>query len=103
MNFQTSNTLQTAWSSKEVFVIRDLISNYESIWQPTEDEKRRETAVRRVLMRVLSNSAPTAPKAAGDLKAWVYVNDRSTCYQVAVSITLKTIILNTPLCSRFHY
>lgn len=82
---QTSNALQTAWSSKEVYVVRDLIQQYEAIWEPNDNEKRREAAVRRVLLRVLSNSAPAAPKAAGDLKAWVCVKDRSTCFQVAVS------------------
>lgn len=81
----TSDLLQTAWSSKEVFVIRELIANYESIWQPNESEKRREAAVRSVLMRVMSNAAPAAPKAAGDLKAWVYVHDHNTCHQVALT------------------
>ncbi|KAJ0184039.1 hypothetical protein K1T71_000462 [Dendrolimus kikuchii] len=96
----TSNTLQTAWSSKEVFVIRDLIANYEAIWQPTEDEKRREAAVRRILMRVLSNSAPTAPKAAGDLKAWVYVNDRNTCCQVALNPNKSCADVCIELCEK---
>lgn len=68
-----------------MFVVRDLIANFESIWEPTEAEKRREAAVRRVIMRVLSNSAPAAPKAAGDLRTWVYVHDKSTCYQITVS------------------
>ncbi|XP_063633158.1 arf-GAP with Rho-GAP domain, ANK repeat and PH domain-containing protein 2 [Cydia splendana] len=81
----TSNTLNTSWYSKEVYVVRDLIANYEAVWEPTEAEKRREGAVRRVLMRVLSNRAPSAPKAAGDLKAWIYVKDRTTCYQVSLT------------------
>ncbi|KAJ8736874.1 hypothetical protein PYW07_000145 [Mythimna separata] len=81
----TSNTLQTAWSTKEVYVVRDLIGNFEKIWEPTEAEKRREAAVRRIIMRVLSNSSPTAPKAAGDLRAWVYVHDKSTCYQITLT------------------
>lgn len=81
---QANTALQTAWSAKEVFVVRDLIAHFEAIWEPTEVEKRREVAIRRVLMRVMSNTAPTAPKAAGDLRAWLYVHDRSTCYQVAV-------------------
>lgn len=83
--FQTSNSLQTAWSSKEVFVVRDLIANFEAIWEPTESERRREAAVRGVIMRVLNNTAPPQPKAAGDLKAWIYVHDRTTCHQVTVS------------------
>ncbi|KAJ2954191.1 hypothetical protein O0L34_g2427 [Tuta absoluta] len=81
----TSNSLHTAWSSKEVFVVRELIANYEAVWEPTEAETRREAAIRRVLMRVLSNQAPSAPRAAGDLRAWVYVRDRSTCHQVALT------------------
>lgn len=67
-------------------MIRDLIANYNDIWEPTEAEVRREAAIRRVLLRVLSNTAATPPKAAGDLKAWIYVHDRNTCHQVAVSV-----------------
>ncbi|KAL0902177.1 hypothetical protein ABMA27_000113 [Loxostege sticticalis] len=81
----TSDTLQTAWSTKEVFVVRDLIANFEAIWEPTDAEKRREAAVRRVLMTVLGNVAPAPKKAAGDLRAWVYVKDRSTCHQVTLT------------------
>ncbi|XP_047524117.1 arf-GAP with Rho-GAP domain, ANK repeat and PH domain-containing protein 2 [Pieris napi] len=81
----TSQTLQTAWSAKEQYVVRDLIANYEEVWEPTESETRREAAIRRVLMRVLSNTAPAPPKAAGDLRAWIYVNDRNTCHQIALT------------------
>ncbi|KAI5640870.1 rhoGAP domain-containing protein [Phthorimaea operculella] len=81
----TSNSLQAAWSSKEVYVVRELIASYEAVWEPTEVETRREAAIRRILMRVLSNQAPSAPRAAGDLRAWVYVHDRNTCYQVALT------------------
>ncbi|XP_075990835.1 rhoGAP_ARAP and RA_ARAPs domain-containing protein RhoGAP15B [Anticarsia gemmatalis] len=81
----TSNTLQTAWSSKEMFVVRDLIANFEAIWEPTETERRREAAVRRVITKILSNAAPAPPKAAGDLRAWVYVHDRGTCIQVTLT------------------
>lgn len=75
------------WSVKEILVIHDLISQYETIWKPSEDEKKLETDIRNVLMRVLSQFPPTSPKAAGDLKAWVYVNDRDTCFHVALSPT----------------
>ncbi|CAK1554623.1 unnamed protein product [Leptosia nina] len=81
----TSQTLQTAWSAKEQYVVRDLIANFEAIWEPTETEIRREAAIRRVLMRVLSNTAPAPPKAAGDLRAWIYINDRNTCHHVALT------------------
>lgn len=80
---QTSDVLPVAWSSKEVFVIRELIAHFVSVWQPTEAELRREEAVRRVLRGVASHASPASP--AGDLKAWLYVHDRSTHYQVTVS------------------
>lgn len=96
----TSNTLQTAWSAKEVFVVRDLIANFESIWEPTEAEKRREAAVRRVIMRVLSNSAPAAPKAAGDLRTWVYVHDKSTCYQITLTPNKTSSDVCIELCEK---
>ncbi|XP_047040592.1 arf-GAP with Rho-GAP domain, ANK repeat and PH domain-containing protein 2 [Helicoverpa zea] len=96
----TSNTLQTAWSTKEVFVVRDLIANFESIWEPTEAEKRREAAVRRVIMRVLSNSAPTAPKAAGDLRTWVYVLDKSTCHQITLTPNKTSSDICIELCEK---
>ncbi|KAF9817206.1 hypothetical protein SFRURICE_013994, partial [Spodoptera frugiperda] len=96
----TSNTLQTAWSTKEVFVVRDLIANFESIWEPTEAEKRREAAVRRVIMRVLSNSAPAAPKAAGDLRTWVYVHDKSTCYQITLTPNKTSSDVCIELCEK---
>ncbi|VVC99770.1 unnamed protein product [Leptidea sinapis] len=51
----TSQTLQTAWSAKEQYVVRDMISNYEDIWEPTEVETRREAAIRRILMRLTPN------------------------------------------------
>ncbi|XP_004932886.2 arf-GAP with Rho-GAP domain, ANK repeat and PH domain-containing protein 2 [Bombyx mandarina] len=96
----TSNNLQTAWSSKEVLVVRDLIANFEAIWEPTEAEKRREAAVRRVLMRVLSNSAPAPHRAAGDLKAWIHVNDRSQCYQVALTPNKTSSDVCIELCEK---
>ncbi|XP_063837365.1 arf-GAP with Rho-GAP domain, ANK repeat and PH domain-containing protein 2 isoform X2 [Ostrinia nubilalis] len=81
----TSDKLQTAWSTREVFVVRDLIANFEAVWEPTDAEKRREAAVRRVLMTVLGAAAPAPKKAAGDLRAWIYVKDRSTCHQVTLT------------------
>ncbi|XP_048488620.1 arf-GAP with Rho-GAP domain, ANK repeat and PH domain-containing protein 2 [Plutella xylostella] len=96
----TSDQIQTAWSSKEVFVVRDLIAHYEAIWEPTEAEKRREAAVRRVLLRVTSQPAPSAPKAAGDLKAWVYVHDRSTCFQVSLTPSKTSADICVELCEK---
>ncbi|XP_028169314.1 arf-GAP with Rho-GAP domain, ANK repeat and PH domain-containing protein 1-like [Ostrinia furnacalis] len=81
----TSDKLQTAWSTREVFVVRDLIANFEAVWEPTDAEKRREAAVRRVLMTVLGAAAPAPKKAAGDLRAWIYVKNRSTCHQVTLT------------------
>ncbi|CAH2103627.1 unnamed protein product [Euphydryas editha] len=95
-----SNTLQTAWSAKEQYVIRDLIANYVDIWEPTESEVRREAAIRRVLVRVLSNTAPTPPKAAGDLKAWIYVIDRNTCHQVALTPNKTSSDICIELCEK---
>ncbi|CAH2035023.1 unnamed protein product, partial [Iphiclides podalirius] len=90
-----SNALQTAWSSKEVYVVRDLIANYEAVWRPTQAERAREAAVRRVLTRVLSNAAPAAPRTAGDLRAWVYVHDRHNCYQIVLTPNkTKEVICN---------
>lgn len=74
-------------------MVRDLIANFEAIWEPTDAEKRREAAVRRVLMTVLGNVAPAPKKAAGDLRAWVYVRDRSTCHQVTVRLHTNTAIV----------
>lgn len=79
------------WSSGEVYVVGDLIANFEAVWEPTESERRREAAVRRVIMRVLSRAAPHAPRAAGDLRTWVYVADNTTCYQISVSITIQAL------------
>ncbi|XP_072930804.1 arf-GAP with Rho-GAP domain, ANK repeat and PH domain-containing protein 2 [Epargyreus clarus] len=81
----TSSTLQTAWSAKEVHVVRDLIGGYEAVWQPTEGERRREAAVRGVLRRVLRSAVHAPRRAAGDLRAWVYVHDRGTCHQIALT------------------
>ncbi|CAK1588482.1 unnamed protein product [Parnassius mnemosyne] len=96
----TSNTLQTAWSSKEVYVVRDLIASYEVVWKPTEAEKRREAAVRRVLTRVLASAAPAAPRAAGDLRAWVYVHDRTNCYQVTLTPNKTSADVCIELCEK---
>lgn len=95
----TSASLPTAWH-KEVFVVRDLIANYEAVWEPTEAEKRREAAVRRVIMRVLSNAVPAPPKAAGDLKTWIYVHDRNTCYQVALTPNKTSSDICIELCEK---
>ncbi|XP_041987052.1 arf-GAP with Rho-GAP domain, ANK repeat and PH domain-containing protein 2 [Aricia agestis] len=81
----TSTNLQTAWSTKELNVVRDLIIDYESIWEPTKEELRREAAVRSILTRVMNTTAPTPPKAAGDLRVWVYINDKSNCYQIPLT------------------
>ncbi|XP_050683153.1 arf-GAP with Rho-GAP domain, ANK repeat and PH domain-containing protein 2 [Leptidea sinapis] len=96
----TSQTLQTAWSAKEQYVVRDMISNYEDIWEPTEVETRREAAIRRILMRVLSNTAPTSPKAAGDLRAWVYIHDRNTCHQIALTPNKTSADVCIELCEK---
>ncbi|XP_052746569.1 arf-GAP with Rho-GAP domain, ANK repeat and PH domain-containing protein 2 [Bicyclus anynana] len=96
----TSQTLQTAWSVKEHHVVRDLIVNYEAVWEPTEAELRREAAIRRVLVRVLSNTATTAPKAAGDLRAWIYVHDRNTCYQVSLTPNKTSSDICIELCEK---
>ncbi|GBP93734.1 Arf-GAP with Rho-GAP domain, ANK repeat and PH domain-containing protein 3, partial [Eumeta japonica] len=78
-------SLNKAWFSQEVVVVHDLISNYELVWEPSDAERRREAAVRRVLERVSSNNAAATPRSAGDLKAWVHVHDRTNCYQVALT------------------
>ncbi|CAH0401843.1 unnamed protein product [Chilo suppressalis] len=96
----TSNTLQTAWSAKEVFVVRDLISNFEAVWEPTDSEKRREAAVRRVLMTVLGNAVTTPKKAAGDLKAWIYVKDRNNCHQVTLTPNKTSSDICIELCEK---
>ncbi|XP_049885217.1 arf-GAP with Rho-GAP domain, ANK repeat and PH domain-containing protein 2 isoform X2 [Pectinophora gossypiella] len=96
----TSNTLQTAWSSKEVYVVRELIASFESVWEPTEAERRREAAVRKILVRVLSNSAPTAPMPAGDLRAWVYIHDRNTCHQIALTPSKTSADVCIELCEK---
>ncbi|XP_038216426.1 arf-GAP with Rho-GAP domain, ANK repeat and PH domain-containing protein 2 [Zerene cesonia] len=81
----TSHTLPHAWSAREQQVVRDLIARYAAVWQPTEAEERREAAVRRVLAAVLGRAAPPAPRAAGDLRAWLYVRDRAHCRHVALT------------------
>ncbi|XP_026500877.2 arf-GAP with Rho-GAP domain, ANK repeat and PH domain-containing protein 2 [Vanessa tameamea] len=96
----TSHNLQTAWSAKEQYVVRDLIANYEAIWEPTEVEVRREAAIRRVLVRVLSNTVPSPPKAAGDLKAWIYIHDRNTCHQVALTPNKTSSDICIELCEK---
>ncbi|XP_045784309.1 arf-GAP with Rho-GAP domain, ANK repeat and PH domain-containing protein 1 [Maniola jurtina] len=96
----TSQTLQTAWSVKEHHVVRDMIVSYEDIWEPTEAELRREAAIRRVLVRVLSNTATTAPKGAGDLRAWIYVHDRNTCYQVSLTPNKTASDICIELCEK---
>lgn len=96
----TSNTLQTAWSSKEVFVVRDLIANFEAVWLPTDGEKSREEAVRRVLMTVLGNAVPAPKKAAGDLKAWVYIKDRNTCHQITLTPNKTSSDVCIELCGK---
>ncbi|XP_026760493.2 arf-GAP with Rho-GAP domain, ANK repeat and PH domain-containing protein 2 isoform X1 [Galleria mellonella] len=80
----TSEPNQQMWMTC-MHVIKDLIVNFESIWEPTEAEKRREAAIRRVLVKVYGTQVPVAPKAAGDLRTWIYVNDKTTCYQVALT------------------
>ncbi|XP_068632320.1 arf-GAP with Rho-GAP domain, ANK repeat and PH domain-containing protein 2 isoform X2 [Battus philenor] len=98
-----SNSLQTAWSSKEVLVVRDLIASYEAVWQPTEAERRREAAVYRVLARVLASAtpaAPAAPRSAGDLRAWLYVHNRTTCYQVTLTPNKTSADVCIELCEK---
>ncbi|KAL4717516.1 hypothetical protein ACJJTC_000665 [Scirpophaga incertulas] len=96
----TSDILQTAWSCKEVFVVKDLIANFEKIWEPTEAERSREAAVRRVLMAVLGNTAPAPRKAAGDLKVWIYVNDRNCCHQITLTPNKTSADICIELCEK---
>ncbi|KAM3969013.1 rhoGAP_ARAP and RA_ARAPs domain-containing protein RhoGAP15B [Aphomia sociella] len=80
----TSDFNQQAWVSY-MHVIKDLITNFDSVWESTEAEQRREAAIRSVLIKVYGSPDPVAPKAAGDLRTWVYINDKNTCYQVALT------------------
>ncbi|XP_059055314.1 arf-GAP with Rho-GAP domain, ANK repeat and PH domain-containing protein 2 [Achroia grisella] len=80
----TSDPNQKTWTTC-LYVIKDLIVNFEAIWEPTDAEKLREAAIRRVLVKVYGSQISVAPKAAGDLRAWVYINDKSTCYHVALT------------------
>ncbi|XP_026747515.1 arf-GAP with Rho-GAP domain, ANK repeat and PH domain-containing protein 2 [Trichoplusia ni] len=88
------------WSSGEVYVVGDLIANFEAVWEPTESERRREAAVRRVIMRVLSRAAPHAPRAAGDLRTWVYVADNTTCYQISLTPNKTSSDVCIELCEK---
>lgn len=95
---QTGTNLAPVWSVKEITVVRELIAQYETIWNPTEEEKKQEVTTRNVLMRVLSQLPPAAVKSAGDLKTWVYVGDKNTCFHITVSFIFVTFnkIDNTP-------
>ncbi|KOB67982.1 Uncharacterized protein OBRU01_18991, partial [Operophtera brumata] len=92
----TNNAAQTAWSSKEVFVVRDLIIHFESIWESTESEKRREDAMRKILMRVLSNSAPSKDKPWFGCTIAGAVNEDRLKWMTAMMYGEHANILPTP-------
>lgn len=71
--------------------MKDLITHYEAVWDPSESERRREAVIRKMLSKAMNNTVPLQPKSAGDLRAWVYVHNRDTCYQVEVSVHKKNV------------
>ncbi|XP_053623664.1 arf-GAP with Rho-GAP domain, ANK repeat and PH domain-containing protein 2 [Plodia interpunctella] len=95
----TTDPLQNDWNAYLV-VVKDLIANFESIWEPTEAEKRREAAIRRVLVKVYGPPTQVAPKAAGDLRTWIYVHDRNTCHQIALTPSKTCSDICIELCEK---
>ncbi|XP_060809453.1 arf-GAP with Rho-GAP domain, ANK repeat and PH domain-containing protein 2 [Amyelois transitella] len=95
----TSDPLQSDWNSYLV-VVKDLIANFESVWEPTDAEKRREAAIRRVLVKVYGSPTQVAPKAAGDLRTWIYVHDRNTCHQVVLTPSKTCSDICIELCEK---
>ncbi|XP_032526576.2 arf-GAP with Rho-GAP domain, ANK repeat and PH domain-containing protein 2 isoform X1 [Danaus plexippus] len=96
----TSQSLQTAWSAKEQYVVKDLITHYEAVWDPSESERRREAVIRKMLSKAMNNTVPLQPKSAGDLRAWVYVHNRDTCYQVELTPNKTSGTVCIELCEK---